>query len=60
MPINSLICFPLLDEAEALGHRCVGNLCLLVVATLLSDRGVELVSVASGWNEPQPLRRQGS
>ena len=57
MSINSS---PLLGEAESLGHPCVGNLCLLVVAALLSERGVELVAVASGWNEPQSPRRQGS
>jgi len=35
-------------KLKALGHPCLGDLCLLVVADLLSGSGVEVVAAASG------------
>uniref|UniRef100_A0A8D0MGR2 Uncharacterized protein n=1 Tax=Sus scrofa TaxID=9823 RepID=A0A8D0MGR2_PIG len=35
-------------KLKALGHPCLGDLCLLVVASLLSGSGVEVVAAASG------------
>lgn len=48
MSVNSLILFPLKDEAEVLGPPCLGGLCLLVAAALLIDGGMKSVPVASG------------